>query len=577
MSIYGKDTNQEELTEYGFYPYLRLYDLARLGDGSLTLAAYVRFANMRDGVCWASAKSIAELIGVSERTVTTHTKLLLENGYLRICGKRKQSVKYRTTSKLQKTKAPVLRLPEIIARCKPETISQACKRVFADLLYRAEPSGDLPKRVDIGGETVKVKHGAEALAADSGLTVRHVRRSMKRLCELGLIERSGVTKNDATTKVKLQKISHPDIVNPSHGGIETPVPCTRVASTLYSRRQYPVTVADELERKPGQSKNTNQNPDLNQAGDSSFGSREGGISTKTTATTSENGAALPPANERELPSENANGSPAVDYVRIAQMLLSHCSARELQSNDHNLLAILASAAQAQIENDPVVEECPLSRLLVIVGKEDNPDDPVRDWNRVLRYRLDKANLSRTKAWLFEGSKGALFFRAHIEQLLDVLKPIAESEQAAREASLCVCCKIKPGIFRGPQNELLCFDRWKSPTEFCTPTSRRKDEDSWRQAVNRARDEIRNGALCTVHPRIWSEVLAQVSEDLDENKWREWNSDEQLDRLLDLKAVTDEPGSLRVHIAVLERLQAFTSPKKASPIICDDCEPELCEA
>lgn len=49
---------------------------------SAVFGAIWRFSKMKDGVCWASQQKIAERCGITDRTVRTHIKILLENNYI---------------------------------------------------------------------------------------------------------------------------------------------------------------------------------------------------------------------------------------------------------------------------------------------------------------------------------------------------------------------------------------------------------------------------------------------------------------------------------------------------------------
>lgn len=59
-----------------------------------------RFENMEDGVCWASQKTLAEMLDISDRVVRKHLKVLLENGYISEKKRKGVSSLYNTTNKL---------------------------------------------------------------------------------------------------------------------------------------------------------------------------------------------------------------------------------------------------------------------------------------------------------------------------------------------------------------------------------------------------------------------------------------------------------------------------------------------
>ncbi len=268
-------------------------------------------------------------------------------------------------------------------------------------------------------------------------------------------------------------------------------------------------------------------------------------------------------SQEETPSATGNSPPApngesasVDFGKLCEALLEHKSARDLIQFSDKSLALLASIAQAAIRKAPASAEFSLCRMFELVEdceERNKTDDPIRNLFGHVRDKLQRAELRAIESWLFDSSCGLEFFVGRIQNIREVLEPLAQAEQSKLDASLCEECGINPAQYKNPLNQGICYDNWTSRPEFCV--SRKFSDDIWREAKNLAREQLLNADDPTVHPTIWAQVVIEAAEVIAEGKWLLWNAQEQQDSRVDLAEVTADPEALKSRVEALRKLFA----------------------
>jgi hypothetical protein len=529
-------SKDKQLLAAEFAPYLRLYRVAELGDASLTLAAYIYFAELKNKTCWASDKSIAELVGVSVSAVKSHTLLLLQKKYLTFLGTNDKGMpEYKVSDvfKVENDKEQYFPLPQQLAGNR--TIPHSCKKIYAATVLRA---GILN-----GG--VETDKGAERFAEDTGIASRQVWRVVRQLQEMKLIDRKvNAAKNKST-------------IRPLPPSSYTPLSKDDIASNCQTDRLS----AWQSDKGSGLSDCQNASLSLTKPRnvtdiESYKTEQKQNQETEQQQTEPAVGVAALPNVQEEGAGDNslANG---IDFPAIGERLQSLAGASELLQLKDECLSILASAVSAEISKNPASEECSAPQIYQYLKERNNPEhSAVLNWFGTLRAFLRTAQALKAEDWIFNSSRSAPFFSVRIETIREALQPFAKAEQVRNDSKLCAECGKKPGAFKNPLDQLVCYNPWVSRPAFC---NQKLADENERRAIDLAREQLLAGVENTVHPNIFAKVVRYAVEVVQKDQWLRWK--DNCDEHIELSEVAGD--SVAVKQRVLEAFQKLPPQGQAA--------------